>query len=151
MICFITCFLLYEYEKKEAYLNLLLKDKLPSDNEHNGFITEIVYGVVRYKRFLDYKIEKYSSVKLKKISIPVLIILRMGFYQLCFMDSIPDFAVINESVKLCGKVAYKSKGFVNALLRNGADDKEEEKNMSWEVKYSFPDEFVKTIKNQYKE
>ncbi len=146
------CFdILCEYEKEGSFLNLLLKNKLKNGDMYNGFVTELVYGVVRYKRFLDYKIEKYSSIKLKKISLPVLVILRMGFYQLYFMDSVPDFAVINECVKLCEKASYKSKGFVNALLRKGAQTKdEEEKNMSWEVKYSFSDEMFSKIKEQYK-
>ncbi len=146
--------ILIEYEKEGTYLNLLLKNRLSDNGLNSGFVTELVYGVVRYKRFLDYKIEKYSSIKLKKISLSVLVILRMGFYQLYFMDSVPDFALINESVKLCEKVQYKSKGYVNAILRKAvseknSEDKAEEK-ISWEIKYSFSDEMVKEIKSQYR-
>ena len=144
--------ILIEYEKEGTYLNLLLKNKLNSAGSNNAFVTELVYGVVRYKRFLDYKIEKYSSIKLKKISLSVLVILRMGLYQLYFMDSVPDFALINESVKLCEKVQYKSKGYVNAILRKAVAEKDmEEKNISWEIKYSFSDEMFREIKSQYRE
>ncbi len=147
--------ILMEYEKEGAYLNLLLKNKLSDISLNSAFVTELVYGVVRYKRFLDYKIEKYSSIKLKKISLSVLVILRMGFYQLYFMDSVPDFALINESVKLCEKVQYKSKGYVNAILRKGVSEKDiedkNEKKISWEIKYSFSDDMFSQIKAQYKE
>lgn len=144
--------ILTEYEKEGTYLNLLLKNKLLGTGSNNAFVTELVYGVVRYKRFLDYKIEKYSSIKIKKISLGVLVILRMGLYQLYFMDRVPDFALINESVKLCEKVQYKSKGYVNAILRKAVAEKDmEEKNISWEIKYSFSDEMFREIKSQYRE
>ncbi len=150
-----ACFdILLKYEKEKTFLNLLLKESM-SEKNNTGFITEIVYGVVRYKRFLDYKIEKYSSIKLKKISPSVLVILRMGLYQLYFMDSVPDFALINESVKLCEKVQFKSKGYVNAVLRKAVSEKEKEeekeKNISWEIKYSFSDEMFLKIKKQYRD
>lgn len=144
------CFdILLKYENEKTFLNLLLKEMLSESDDYGGFVTQVVYGTVRYKRRLDFVIQKYSSIKLKKISKPVLTILRMGVYQMYFMDSVPDFAVINESVKLCAKVSYKSKGFVNAILRKCA--LREETEMSEQIKYSFSDEMFEKIKSQYKE
>ena len=138
------CFdILLKYENENTFINLLLKEMLDCSNHHNGFVTEIVYGTVRYKRMLDFVIQKYSSVKLKKISKPVLTILRIGLYQMYFMDSVPDFAVINESVKLCEKVQYKSKGFVNAILRKCA--LREEFSMPLYIKQSFSDEMYEKM------
>lgn len=142
------CFdILLKYENENTFINLLLKEMLDYSNHYNGFVTEIVYGTVRYKRMLDFVIQKYSSVKLKKISKPVLTILRIGLYQMYFMDSVPDFAVINESVKLCEKVQYKSKGFVNAILRKCA--LREEFSMPLYIKQSFSDEMYEKINEQY--
>ena len=134
--------ILNEYETKQTYLNLALKQGLAGLAEGAGFVTEVVYGVVRYRRFLDEKISRYSNVKLKKISIPVKNILRIAFYQIYFMEKIPAFAILNESGKLAEKFAYKSKGFINAILRKGVEKTEE--TMPVAVRESFPDELYET-------
>ncbi len=139
--------ILNEYEAEATYLNLAMKHTLHHDTPGRAFITEVVYGVVRYQRFLDALIGKYSSVKLKKLSIPVKNILRIGFYQMHFMPKIPDFAILDESVKLCGKFAYKSKGFVNAILRKGALREKWEFPLA--VRYSFSDEVADLLMQQY--
>ena len=70
---------------------------------------------------LDYVIGKFSKIKLKKISKYILIILRMGIYQIMFMDKVPISAAVNESVKLARRYGHgASAGFVNGLLRNVA-------------------------------
>lgn len=130
------------------YLNLLIKDKLKEiKSEHKGLITEIVYGVVRNKLFLDAKISSYSKVKLKKLSLNVLVILRIAFYEIYFMDSVPDYAIINESVNLAKKYAYKSSGFINGILRNGVN--KTKTDYPDNIKYSFPDFIYLKIKEQY--
>ena len=139
--------ILNEYETKQTYLNLALKQGLAGLAEGAGFVTEVVYGVVRYRRFLDEKISRYSNVKLKKISIPVKNIVRIAFYQIYFMEKIPAFAILNESGKLAEKFAYKSKGFINAILRKGVEKTEE--TMPVAVRESFPDELYEKIFSQY--
>jgi 16S rRNA (cytosine967-C5)-methyltransferase len=146
--------ILIAYEKEKSYINLLLKDFLKNipDGRDRAFVTEAVYGVVRYKRYLDCKISGFSKTKINKLSAQLLNILRLGLYQLYFMDKTPPFAVINESVKLAEKFCYKSKGIVNAVLRNAANgNKEESTEMPFSVKYSFPDEIYSLIKEQYNE
>ena len=93
---------LYEIEYGGAYSNMAVKDSLKKleDSRDKGLVTQLVYGVVRRKLTLDYIISKYSKVKIKKLSKYVLLILRMGVYQLYFTDKIPESAAVNESVKL---------------------------------------------------
>ena len=79
-----------------------------------GLLTALVYGVIEKKITLDYVIDGMSSIPPSKIEKSTRNILRMGLYQLAFLDRIPDHAAINESVSLAGR---RSKGFVNALLR----------------------------------
>lgn len=140
--------ILYGYEKDKLFLNLLIKDRLKDvKSEHKGMITEIVCGVVRNKLFLDTKISEYSKIKLKKLSLNVLIILRIAFYEIYFMDSVPDYAIINENVNLAKKYAYKSAGFINGILRNGI--KKTDSVYPDNIKYSFPDFIYSKIKEQY--
>ena len=86
-------------------------------NKDINFISELVYGVTTWKLTLDTIIQKYSKIKIKKISPWVINILRMGAYQIVFLDKVPKSAAVNESVNLCKKYGGKSVGFVNAILR----------------------------------
>ena len=116
--------ILIEYERENTYTNLSLKKHLRNiENERDKkFISALVYGVIEKKIFLDFYISKFSSVKLKKINVVVLTILRMGFYQLQFMN-VPQSAACNTSVTLAKTNGqYKSAGFVNAILRKLATD-----------------------------
>ncbi len=77
---------------------------------------ELTLGTLRRQMYLDRVIELFS--KSKKIDIPVLISLRLGLYQLLFLDRVPDYSAINESVEIvkCSKKRSAS-GMVNAILR----------------------------------
>ena len=112
--------ILYDVEKNGAYLNISFQNHTNEagiSERDAALIKELTYGVVKYKLTLDAVIARFSSVKLKKLAPFVLCILRMGVYQLYFMDKIPESAAVNESVKLAGRYAGKSRGFVNAVLR----------------------------------
>lgn len=144
---------LYKIECEKAYLNIALKEELAS-NEFSPkdlrLISALVYGCVRYKLKLDYVISKFSSVKLKKISDKVLICLRLGIYQILFMDKIPESAAVNESVKICAKVAFKSKGFVNGVLRSVIRNKDKIKYPNdLSVLYSYPEELVEFFASEF--
>lgn len=143
--------ILYDIEYNGAYSNMALKNAFSKNRDlspvDKGFITRLVYGVVSKKLTLEYIISQYSKIKLKKISKYILIILKMGIYQLKFMDKIPESAAVNESVKLAKRYGHgASAGFVNGLLhtviRNDViypEDKIE--RLSYE--YSYPLELVK--------
>lgn len=123
---------LYKIDKDGAYSNIVLdeilkinKDKI--DNRDVGLISEIVYGTTTWKLTLDEIIKKYSKIKISKISTWIINILRMGIYQIVFLDKIPKSAAVNESVNLAKRYGHKSSSnFVNAILRKiGKKDYEE--------------------------
>ncbi len=114
---------LYKIDKEEAYSNIAL-DEMIKENRNKledrdiGFISEIVYGVTSWKLTIDEIIKQYSNIKLKKISPWILNILRMGIYQIVFLDKVPKSAAVNESVNLANRYGHKgSRNFVNAILR----------------------------------
>lgn len=114
---------LYKIEEEKAYSNIILSkyisdNKSILDQKDIGLLSEIVYGVTTWKLTLDYIIQKYSKIKLKKISPWIINILRMGIYQIIFLDKIPKSAAVNESVTLAKRYGHKaSSSFVNAILR----------------------------------
>lgn len=113
---------LYKIDKEKAYSNIALDEELNKNRKNLeerdiGLISEIVFGTVTWKLTIDEIIKIYSKIKLKKYSPWVLNILRMGVYQIVFLDKIPKSAAVNESVNLCKKYGPKSSGLVNAILR----------------------------------
>lgn len=152
--------ILYKIEEDKGYSNLVLDEYLQKEREKLNekdisLISEIVYGTVTWKLTIDTILQKYSNIKLNKISKWIKIILRTGIYQIVFLDKIPKSAAVNESVNLCKKYGYKSVGFVNAILRKvNKSDYEELKNIKYENEriskmYSMPEWIVKKIVNQY--
>ncbi len=136
---------IYAVDKDGAYINVELNKRLGEFNLtelDKRFITEICHGVLKHKLTLDYFIKKNSSLRLNKIATYVLNVLRMGIYQIKFMDKVPDNAAVNESVKLARKFGGgKSAGFVNAVLRAVIRNEIEYPKNEVEylsVKYSYP-------------
>ena len=123
---------LYRIDKEEAYSNIALDEELNKNRKllsekDIGLISQIVYGVTTWRLTLDTIISKYSKIKLKKISPWIINILRMGVYQIIFLDKIPKHASVDESVNLSKKYGNKgSIGFVNAVLRKVSKDDYEE-------------------------
>ena len=138
----------------DKYIN---KNREELSNLDIGFISELVYGVITWKLTLEYIVQKYSKIKIKKMSEWVKNILMLGSYQIIFLDKVPKSAAVNESVNLCKKYNYKSANFVNAILRkieksdyqNIDDIKETNKRIS--LKTSMPEWFVDKLINEYGE
>lgn len=106
-------------ERDGSYSNLELSKLLASDGLSNkGFIREIVYGVTENKIYLDYILDKFIKKGASKTKLQALIILRMGVYQILFMNSVPNYAAVNESVALARRFARGTDGFINGVLRN---------------------------------
>jgi 16S rRNA (cytosine967-C5)-methyltransferase len=83
----------------------------------------LVYGVLRWRLRLDAVVGAFADRPLKKIAPPILNILRIGLFQILFMDRIPASAAVNTSVNLArSRKAVNAAGFVNALLRNALRD-----------------------------
>lgn len=140
---------LYKIEYEGAYSNIELKKALSASklsDKDKALTTALVYGVLQRDITLEYIISSMSSVKISKISKYILLILKLGIYQLVYMDKIPESAAVNESVKLAKKYGAKSTGFVNAILRNvarGNIKKPEDKYDRLAFEYSFPRELAK--------
>ena len=106
-------------ERDGSYSNLELSKMLASDGLSNkGFIREIVYGVTENKIYLDYILDKFIKKGAAKTKLQALIILRMGVYQILYMNSVPNYAAVNESVALARRFARGTDGFINGVLRN---------------------------------
>lgn len=145
-----------------AYSNLAIDSNIKENNLNkldSSFCTALVYGVLERLITLDYIIRKRSSVPFRKIEFATLIILRMGFYQMLYMDKVPDSAAVNESVNLAKKKKlFKSSGFINGMLRSFIRDNKEyslpnesDKSLYLSVKYSCPEYLVKLWLESYKE
>ncbi len=112
--------ILLRVEQKDAFASELLHSPQraqlsPADH---GLATELVMGVLRWRSVLDREIEKRSSQPLKKLDREVLTALRMGAYQLQFLERIPAHAAVDESVDLVKRARKRSAApFVNAVLR----------------------------------
>ncbi len=143
---------------ENSYSNLLLDSVLSSKEvaaDDGRFITALYYGVLERKITLDHIISGYSSKKLSKLDDTVLNILRTGIFQLKYMDSVPDNAAVNESVKLAKSFRLASaSGFVNAVLRNFIRDKmkikePEDITERLSVMYSVDPDIIKGLVSDY--
>jgi len=113
---------LLRVEGEGGYSNLVLQSLLKDvhmDKRDVTLCSALFYGVIDRKITLDYILSRFSKVKLQKMDMGILQILRMGLYQMLFMDKIPPSAIVDESVKLSKKVSGGHfSGFVNGILRN---------------------------------
>ena len=95
--------MLCRWERDNALSDVLL-DTFFKENtyitQEKRFITMLFYGCIERKLTLDYIIQKYSKIRIKKLDLEVLCILRTAIYQILYMNSVPDSAAVDESVKL---------------------------------------------------
>ena len=82
------------------------------------FITELVNGTVRMSGRLDWEISSVFKGSYKKLQDRLKIIIKIGLYQIRYMDSIPDYAAVSTTVKISKKLNYKFGGLSNAVLRS---------------------------------
>ena len=113
--------ILMEVLENGAYIHQILGQALYKyqylDKADRAFITRTAEGTLDYLIQIDFVIEKYSSIKLKRMKPLIRTLMRMSTYQLLYMDRVPDSAVCNEAVKLAVKRRFAGlKGFVNGVL-----------------------------------
>ena len=139
---------------KGAYSNIALNETFKTLNinlKEKAFLTEIFYGVIRNKKFLDYIIEK-NTKEIKKEWIRNL--LRISIYQITFMDS-DNKGIVWEGTELAKKkYGVVISKFINGTLRNYLRNKDSElkrldDEKNYEVLYSIPKWFYDTLKKQY--
>lgn len=119
---------LLEMEKNKVFSHQIVKAVLDKydylDSQEKRFIKRLTEGCIERRIELDHCIEQYSSVKINKMKPLIRCLMRMGTYQILYMDSVPDSAACNEAVKLAGKRKFTNlKGFVNGVLRKIAANK----------------------------
>ncbi len=116
--------ILNRYFKKDSSLKELISESLERLNYSSldrRFIFNIVKGTVRYVLRSDFIISNLSNRKTSNIEPGILNILRMGIYQFHFMDRVPAYSIVNESVKLAKDVNRAASGFVNAVMRRASE------------------------------
>ncbi|SHJ95164.1 16S rRNA (cytosine(967)-C(5))-methyltransferase RsmB [Paramaledivibacter caminithermalis] len=152
--------ILVDIEKNKAFSNIAINKyikKQEISSLDRRFISQLVYGVLENKLYLDYIIKNLSKTKINKIEIDILNILRLGLYQIIFLAKIPDSAAVNESVKMAKKINFRLSGFVNGLLRSFIRNKDNINLPSYEdspsqylsVKYSHPEWLVDRWISEY--
>jgi 16S rRNA (cytosine967-C5)-methyltransferase len=99
-------------------LDQLIEKASPSKLDR-GLIFELVYGVLRYRETLDWRLNLVATRSMSRVPLPVAMILRLGAYQILYLDRIPPSAAVNESVNLSRSIRGRDwTGFVNGVLRN---------------------------------
>ncbi len=143
---------LLELERGKEYSNRLIRsvldkyDYLPRQDK--AFVKRLTEGVLERGLELDYILNLFSKTPVEKMKPLIRCLLRMGVYQICYMDNVPDAAACNEAVKLAGRKGFRNlKGFVNGVLRSVSREKgripypdpEKEPVRFLSVKYSVPE------------
>ncbi len=110
---------LYAIETRSAYSNMELNKQINIEHPtSSAFVRELVYGVLERKYTLDYILQNFLRNSSKAVKIQARILLRMGLYQIIYMDKVPEYAAINETVNMAKKLCKGNDGFINAILRN---------------------------------
>lgn len=121
--------MLLQSESGQEYCNVIVRDTLAKYDylpvQEKAFIKRLFEGCVEYRIQLDYQLNAFSRTKTARMKPVILQILRMGVYQILYMDSVPDAAACNEAVALAGRRGFRGlQGFVNGVLRNIARNRD---------------------------
>lgn len=112
---------LLRIEKERSYADILIDQELQEGGltgPDRGLYTELVYGTLRKQGTLDHIMSQFSNTPLGKMERSVILLLRLGLYQMFFLDRIPVSAAVNETVNLAKQYSSRSAGFINAVLRS---------------------------------
>ena len=147
---------LFTIIQEDGYSNITLNkyfNQYKVEEQDKRFISEVVYGTIKNKLYLEHILKSYSKGRVKP---KVKIILLMSIYQLLYMDKTPNFAIIDEAVKLSKKIAGNITGkFVNGILRNiernakNLELKYKNKTEKFCVENSCPKELFDILNKQY--
>ncbi len=151
---------LLKIEKDKAYSNITLDAALKESrlsSRDKAFASALVYGVLERQITLDYELSLHLKQPLKKLKNQVLVALRLGAFQLLFLNSVPSSAAVNESVVLSKENGFAfASGLINAVLRSVSksglclpEKSDFQKYIS--IKYSCPEWLVSKWRREYGE
>lgn len=120
---------LIKVDKKEELSHIVISNVLEkyqfSEKRDRAFFTRLVEGTLERQITIDYVGDQFSKTKIRKCKPLIRALLRMGIYQILYMDQVPDSAACNEAVKLAKKRGFsRLSGFVNGVLRNISRNKD---------------------------
>ena len=146
--------ILLQYRQEKTYLNLALNAAFQKNRftqEQKNLITHLVYGTVQNQIYLEYMLEPFLKIRVKAYEKTLLL---MSMYQHHFLNSIPDYAIVNESVQLAKvKKGKKTADFINAVLKQAFVSTRSLDNLSNEerlsIETSHPQWMVKMFIKQY--
>ena len=154
--------MLLTLEREGDYSHRLVKSVLDKfdylEARDKAFIKRTAEGTLERQLELDYYLDCYSSLPVRKMKPLIRCLMRMSVYQLLYMDSVPDSAVCNEACRLAAKRGFGTlKGFVNGVLRKISRQKEalpmpderREPVCFLSVKYSMPEWLVELWMDEY--
>ena len=112
--------ILMEVTENGAYSHIVLREVLEKyqylEKRERAFITRVTEGTLEHMIEIDYILDQFSKVKVKKMKPVIRNILRSAVYQLKYMDSVPDRAVCSEAVNLAVRKGFSGlKGYVNGV------------------------------------
>ena len=144
--------------KDKGFVNLLLNSSLNESDlkpVDKGLVTNIVYGVLQNSMYLDYVVRHYCQDK--RLDSRMRTLLKSAFYQMYFMDKIPNYAIVNESVEIAKlEMGLQASKFANAVLNNAIRNPFELKQSDFKdelsylcMKYSHPEWLIRMIGKHY--
>jgi 16S rRNA (cytosine967-C5)-methyltransferase len=153
---------LIKVDKKEELSHIAISNVLEkyqfSEKRDRAFFTRLVEGTLERQITIDYVGDQFSKTKIRKCKPLIRALLRMGIYQILYMDQVPDSAACNEAVKLAKKRGFsRLSGFVNGVLRNISRNKDTIKYPSRDkdlvkylsVTYSIPEWIIRFFMRTY--
>lgn len=118
-------YVLRDIREKKSYSNIAINKHIERiEPESTAFVRELVYGTLKNLIKIDYILEKLLKDPVEKTDTNSLVILRMGIYQLMGMNSVPEYAAVDESVKMAKKLAKGRESFINGVLRSYIREKD---------------------------
>lgn len=140
---------LLEITEHGMYSHIVLRDVLSKyqylEKKERSFITRVTEGTLEHMLEMDYILDQFSKVKIKKMKPVIRNIMRSAVYQMKYMDSVPVSAACNEAVKLAVRKGFGNlRGFVNGVLRNVARNLDQieypaEPMQRLSIQYSMPE------------
>lgn len=111
-------YVLRDTEEKKSYSNIAINKYIEKvEPDSTAFVRELVYGTLKNRIKIDYILQRLLKDPLEKTDVNSRTILRMGIYQIMGMHSVPEYAAVDECVKLAKKFARGRDSFINGVLR----------------------------------